>query len=308
VSELHYQPSPPSAQESTAGFIRRGDFEFIELLNIGQLTVSLDGVRFGAGLDFTFDATSPIRELAPGARVLIVSDPAAFALRYGANLPVAGTFQLGSGLSDSGETIELLAADGSTIRSFRYNDRNPWPEDADGRGPSLVLIRPEANPDHSLAQNWRPSATAHGSPGSHDLIRFSDWKSQHGISSDTADDDGDGFANASEFTLGTNPKSAASTPAITTAIQSFPVPTEPGLPENHADFLTVTFARDPRTDDLPTVPELSPDLASWSHAPTSLVRHTILCNPDGTQTEVWRATTPTPAHSRLFLRLRTSLP
>ena len=308
VSELHYQPSPPSPQESAAGFSRRGDFEFIELLNISQLTVSLDGVRFGAGLDFTFDATSPIRELAPGARVLIVSNPAAFAMRYGANLPVAGTFQLGSGLSDSGETIELLAADSSTIRSFRYNDRNPWPEDADGRGPSLVLIRPEANPDHNLAQNWRPSATAHGSPGSHDLIRYSDWKTQHGISSDTADDDGDGFANASEFTLGTNPKAAANSPAITTTIQSFPVTTEPGLPESQADFLTVTFARDPRTDDLPTVPELSSDLASWSHAPTGLVRHTIVCNPDGSQTEVWRATSPTPAQSRLFLRLSTTLP
>jgi hypothetical protein len=52
--------------------------EFIELLNISDsVTLDLTNVRFTQGVEFNF-TNSAIQSLAPGARVLIVRDLAAF--------------------------------------------------------------------------------------------------------------------------------------------------------------------------------------------------------------------------------------
>ena len=307
ISELHYRPAAPSPEEALAGFSQRSRFEFIELLNVSTSPISLDGVRFGKGLDFTFDASSPFRDLAPGARVLVVASKAALALRYqNPALPIAGEFLLGSGLADEGETIELLSASGQSIASFTYNDRNPWPEAADGAGFSLVLIRPQSRPDPALPQNWRPSAATHGSPGADDLLSYPAWKSSHSITSDSADDDDDGFANASEFALGTNPRSAASRPLLSAELQPFPSPQGPGLPDLTEQFLTLSFSRDPRSDDLITLPEASTNLASWSLS--TMTRVLVVPNPDGSQSELWRSTTPTSQGTSSFLRLRITAP
>jgi hypothetical protein len=51
---------------------------------------------------------------------------------------------------------------------IRYNDRDPWPESADGGGYSLV---PKALPikgDLNDPANWKLSETIHGSPGKDD--------------------------------------------------------------------------------------------------------------------------------------------
>ena len=54
------------------------------------------------------------------------------------------------------------------LQNFTYDNKAPWPEDADGKGFSLVLANPSSNPDHSLAASWRASTTAEGSPGATD--------------------------------------------------------------------------------------------------------------------------------------------
>ena len=155
VSELMYHPSGD------------GLAEFIELLNIsGSVTLDLRGVRFTQGVEFDFTG-SAITSLAPGARVLIVRDVAAFSAAYGTNHPVAGVFTNGTALSNSGERIKLEDADNETIREFAYDDEAPWPAATDA-GYSLVLIAPETNPDHALATNWRASTRPGGSPGGPD--------------------------------------------------------------------------------------------------------------------------------------------
>ena len=168
ISEFSYRPAAATAAEDPGDIYGRKDFEFVELMNIGDTTIELADVAFTAGIGFEFnDATET--QLAPGARLVLAADAAAFSARYSGVTPV-GTFN--GSLSNDGEQLILTAADGSVIRDFTYNDQTPWPTAADGDGYSLVLVAPESNPDHSLASSWCPSASLGGTPGGDDSVPF----------------------------------------------------------------------------------------------------------------------------------------
>ena len=157
VSEIHYNPNVPTdAELLQIPGLSNNDFEFIELQNIADHTVYVGGISFVAGdpVDFTLAETAEAN-LAPGETALIVSSRAAFELRFGTSVSgrIVGQFTDGR-IGNSGEWINLLAADGQTIQSFRFNDRPPWPTEPDGGGASLQLIAPEANPDHADGLNW----------------------------------------------------------------------------------------------------------------------------------------------------------
>ena len=162
VSELNYHPYDPTEEEIAAGFSDGEAFEFIELRNIAAHSIDLAGVALVDGVTFAFpDAGAPV--LAPGECVLLVHDSSAFATRYGSEAAsrIAGEFE--GSLSNGGERLELAAANGTTIVAFTYSDDSPWPEAADGDGPSLELIDPAA--DAGLAENWRASVDLGGTPG-----------------------------------------------------------------------------------------------------------------------------------------------
>ena len=142
ISELMYHPADGAGEE------------FVELMNISDtVTLDLTGVKFTDGIDFEFAAGTM---LAPGARIVVG----------------AADFLNGTALSNGGERLKLEDADNSTIKQFSYNDRAPWPTSPDGGGPSLVLIRPETNPDPGDGTNWRPSSANGGNPGGTDAIPF----------------------------------------------------------------------------------------------------------------------------------------
>ena len=63
------------------------------------------------------------------------------------------------------ERLVLEAASGRTIQSVLFRTARPWPEAADGEGPSLVPIRPESRLDPDLPRNWRASSERGGTPG-----------------------------------------------------------------------------------------------------------------------------------------------
>ena len=195
-----YRPSQETDEEELAGFTDRDDFEFIELLNIGENPVSLLGSSFTDGFKFDFNSASKTM-IGVGERVLLVKDYAAFTMRYGeaAAAKVIGEFNDRTGLSNDGETITISGADGETIRSFTYNDKAPWPEEADGDGYSLELISPQSNPDHNEAANWKLSASIGGSPGKDGVI-------------DEIDTDEDGWFDATEIFFGSSPTEAGSAP------------------------------------------------------------------------------------------------
>jgi hypothetical protein len=100
----------------------------------------LGGIYIDDAVQFDFDNSVLGTTLAPGARLLLVTNQSAFEYRYGSSLPVAGTFS--GNLSNSGETITLRAADDAIIRLVGYLDTAGWPAEADGAGSSLVAITP----------------------------------------------------------------------------------------------------------------------------------------------------------------------
>ncbi|MAT45868.1 MAG: hypothetical protein CMO35_00380 [Verrucomicrobiaceae bacterium] len=145
-SEIMYNPLGANA------------FEFIELENFGTLPVDLTLMKL-RGIEFTFPEGA---QLEPGERLLLSSndDPDAFSERY-PGIPVFGTFA--GNLSNGGERLALEDGLGNTIVSVLYDDKNGWPESADGDGYSLVLVDPSGD-DHDPA-NWISSNGVNGSPG-----------------------------------------------------------------------------------------------------------------------------------------------
>ncbi len=300
VSEFSYNPAISSNAEITAGFGDPNDFEYIELLNIGNNTVDFADCEFTSGITFHFN-NAAIRQLAPGARLIIAENPAALAFRNGSGLPIAGAFELNTNLSNSGETITLTAADRVTpIRTFNYKDSGAWPVAADGQGFSLVLIAPFSNPNHDQAESWRTSAAANnGSPGGSDIAGYAAWKTTNSLPDDL-DTDGDGYINLLEYILGTNPN-APGTPSMSASVQSLTVN---GIPGN---YFTFTFTHAPATDDVTWRVEMSPDLATWSSAPADTQRVSMVVNGNGSVTETWRSGSPANG-TQHFARIYASSP
>ncbi len=167
VTEVNYHPLGPTAAESTAmPGIDSSIFEFLELQNIGSRTVNTFELRFPDTKPFTSIKLSA-RSLAPGDRALVVRSRAAFALRYGAaeSAKIVGEWTEGS-LDDGGETIQLLARDGSTIQTFAYDDSGDWPGRADGKGSTLEYKgQTFSTADFADPLKWRSSSEIHGTPG-----------------------------------------------------------------------------------------------------------------------------------------------
>jgi hypothetical protein len=151
ITEVHYHPAAPSPAEITAGYTDPDAFEFLEILNTGGSSVNLTGSYFASGLDYTF----PVTVLAPGARLVLANNAAAFQMRYG----TAPAGQYGGKLSNSGERLWLKDPGGNTLIDFTYGTSGAWPTEADGLNSSLVLRNPGGHPDPANPLNWRSSAS-----------------------------------------------------------------------------------------------------------------------------------------------------
>jgi len=165
VTEIMYNPAPPTAAEIAAGFTDAGAFEFVEFQNVGSQAINLAGVRIANGVDFTF----PSFDLAPGNYVLVVNDARAFALRY-PSVPagrVAGEFGNSTLLDSAGERVGVGTVLGRAIQDFSYRDG--WFNQTDGAGFSLVVRSPLQ--DRALwdsEDGWRASWQAGGNPAAAD--------------------------------------------------------------------------------------------------------------------------------------------
>jgi hypothetical protein len=133
-------------------------YEFLELQNVSGLEVDLTGWSVsGAGITF-----APGTRIGPGAFMVLASgvDTNAWKLRYPGVRP--GGFFTGN-LSNGGERLALVSADGITRLSVTYDDEAGWPVAADGGGRSLEILNPQDDPDDP--SNWQASALTGGSPG-----------------------------------------------------------------------------------------------------------------------------------------------
>ena len=162
ISEVMTHPAPPEAGSPYTA----GDFEFVEIANIGTSALNLEFLHFSDGIDFTFPAMS----LGAGQQAVVVRNVDAFVARYPhPGILIAG--QYAGSFSDGGERVRLEAsATGPELATFEYNDSREWPPQSDGAGHSLVPLAMDNQSSGSLnyGGNWRASAVIGGSPGEAD--------------------------------------------------------------------------------------------------------------------------------------------
>jgi len=147
-SEIMYNPP-------AVGAVDGDEFEFLELKNIGTNTLTLEGLFFSAGINFTFSSGTT---LAPGATFLLGRNAAALQSKY-PGLVVNGVYF--GRLNNDGEVLTIRHPLGFDVLSLEYSDAAPWPLTGDGFGFSLVLM-------DASAELYRASTQIGGSPGAND--------------------------------------------------------------------------------------------------------------------------------------------
>ena len=277
ISEIMYHPEPD------------GLAEYIELMNVSaSVTLDLAGVKFTNGIDFDFTG-SLVTSLAPGGRVLVVRDLAAFELAYGEGLPVAGVFANFTSLSNAGEKLKLEDASNGTIKEFSYNDKSPWPVAADTLGYSITLRAPGQNLDPSEPTHWRASVTPGGTPGSSDGTLLT--------GNPTDDLDGDGLTALLEHALGTSDNDATQSGSASASRMLI----------DGILYDSFTYTVKEVADDVRTSVETTTDLQNWSNDPAELVELVVTSNGDGTVTRTVRLATPAIVDSKRFFRVKAEL-
>ncbi len=295
INELMYHPAPVTPGEVVAGF-EESDFEYAELVNISEtLSLNLSEVRFTKGIDFDFGAGT-IQSLAPGGRVLVVRNQAAFEMRHGPGLPVAGEWQAGDNLSNGGERLKLSHGAGTAIHDFVYSDLVPWPEAPDGQGPSLTLVDPAGGPDHALGESWRASFAAGGTPGWGESGQsVADWLAARGENDPLALFSGTDLPNLVAFALGAD--------LLADPVQAFP--TVNIMQDAGEDYFALTYRRRIGAVGVSVEVETSHDLSNWQSGDGFTVAvGTPVPNGDGSESITVRCALPTDQRVRGFLRLR----
>jgi len=105
--------------------------EYFEIYNNGNYTAKLGGYIVTEGVNYTFPANT---FLTIGSYLVIAKDSALVNSVFG----ITGSHQWISGdLKNSGEDIEIQNTYGDILAYVDYDDSSPWPEKADGGGPSI---------------------------------------------------------------------------------------------------------------------------------------------------------------------------
>ena len=250
ITELHYHPPGD------------GLAEFIELQNTSAtVTLDLTGIHFSDGIEFAFTAST----LAPGERIFVVRNTAAFTAAFGAGFRIAGEFANDTNLSDGGEHVALDDAGNSTIQEVTYNDTAPWPLAADGSGASL----------HFIVGSTEASGVS-------EVVRWFAFAPNPG--SVPADTDGDGQSNLTEWLAGTDSGNPASRFVISSAVK------------NGDGSITGTF---PGAAGKTYRVFTSPDLTAWTPlgaviAPAASGAQTFTDPTPGSGARFYKVVTPAP--------------
>ena len=160
ITEVQYHPAAPTAESPFS----TNEFEYIELVNTSDETLSLDGVRIAGGIQFDF-TDSAVVELGPRQVVVLVENIEAFASRYDLDsVLVAGEYT--GRLDDAEDRLILLGPNDEELLDFRYHD--DWLPTTDGEGRSLTIADVDGPRESwSIAESWRESDEPLGTPGRH---------------------------------------------------------------------------------------------------------------------------------------------
>lgn len=139
ISKIHYHPMD--------WWNIDGDkLEFIEITNNGDATVDLTGIYFRE-LGMTYGFPDGAR-LGGHEALVLCADSLLFSEYY--NTIPFGHFS--RHLSNKSENLVLVDAWGNIIDEVHYSDTLPWPPEADGQGPYLMLK--DLSFDNSLPESW----------------------------------------------------------------------------------------------------------------------------------------------------------
>lgn len=169
IAEVNYNPHDARTEIGELN-VDNDAFEFIEIVNVSDGPLDLNGVRLvsidGEGVEFQFGDQT----LGFGQRVVIPRDREAFLSRYGDPTRLArgigsdtSQWAYQGRLRNSSERITLQTPNGATIQRLVYSDASPWPLRSDGGGSSLEVVA--LNADLDDPQNYRASIQIGGSPG-----------------------------------------------------------------------------------------------------------------------------------------------
>ena len=136
--------------------------EFIELKSISAAPLTITGVTFASGIEFTFPSTT----LAAGAYTVITGDLVKFAAQFPA---VAAVQWTGGKLANSGDRIRIeTGAYGLGILDFRY-EGNWYPDTRTGA--SLEIVNPAAARNTWGEQSsWQPCVPTPGGPSTFGVV------------------------------------------------------------------------------------------------------------------------------------------
>ena len=185
INEIHYNPCSGQGADF--------DYEFVELVNVGDLAVDISGYEFyntAGGLEqlgLTFPDGSSI---AAGEFVIIVVSEAGMTNYSGNGYQV---FQMDQGnFSNSGEALSLRDAFGNVVNAVTYATAAPWPSSAQGilgfnyiNSPNggcatleyipeildVYLTTPVGN-GNDFGGNWQASWMDNGTPGAANSSAF----------------------------------------------------------------------------------------------------------------------------------------
>jgi len=290
ISEVNYNPLPPQGSSELAVANGPSDFEFIELLNVSDKNLELQGAQLSPqvigdhleGVSFTFAEGAVI---SPGGRIVIVANLNAFLARYPTtpNNVIFGEFS--GSLGNSGEWIRLQNSEGVILASFRYNDTDPWPLQADGQGSTLQLTNLRGDIDYSNPLNWA-SFNLNGSPGIIESTPF--------LGAADADSDLDGSTALLEYYVGSSDNTPNTIDQGSISI----------IEEVNMQQPIFSFIRDPNAIGIDADIQESTTLDNWSTPSGGIELMDREAITGGLIKETYRVGQPRAKGGRLFIRLR----
>jgi len=150
IVNLGARPNPyvadPSLMISKIQYFPQGnqDAEFITLYNPSDKTIDLEGYILADAIDFVFP---PETNIEADETILIAKDKSL----VDQGIDKEYTWTRGR-LSNEGENIDLIAPSGIVEDHVRYDNKAPWPLEAEGNGAYLQLIDPIL--DNHFAESW----------------------------------------------------------------------------------------------------------------------------------------------------------
>ncbi|MCG1037213.1 choice-of-anchor I family protein [Polaribacter sargassicola] len=132
--------------------------EFLEIYNNSDSSIELGGIQVLDEGDFTF--TFPQQTLASKEIVLLATDKTTADAFYGVTF-LDMPQEISNALGNGGELIKIINSDATSIFEVEYDDKdNGWTTAADGDGPSIELLNPDA--DVNDGNNWVASTNLVG--------------------------------------------------------------------------------------------------------------------------------------------------